>query len=247
MSGTDRGGVCWPRASGRCVARGRGIKTIGGAPPVTRVRDRAARRSAGPARLPQVRAEGRPSSNVIKPRQRAAHHRWTRRHRRKKRPWRDDDIGDPQRRRALRTAHRGHEKVQLQQASKLDTVVAAPSRCGAKPAAAGREWGDASGQSMVSLHGSMLARSAREAGKAGGVRLTKPDASITPRLSSLTTASERGNPRISHNGPAMNASSAHRAPTRAVTADRGYGDSSVETPDLHALGVGSVGAIQRRK
>ena len=91
----------------------------------------------------------------------------------------------------------------------------------------------------------MPARSARDAWASPSSSATKPRSSTTPTGSSSTTTSRSG---IPYDAPQL-APAIARITTctghtpRAVTADRGYGQASVEH-DLHELGVRSV-AIPR--
>ena len=94
---------------------------------------------------------------------------------------------------------------------------------------------------------SMPARSARDAWASPWSSATKPRSSTTPTGSSSTTTSRSETPLTPRNWP-RRSNGSPAAPghsPRAVTADRGYGEASVER-DLHELGVRSV-AIPRSK
>jgi transposase, IS5 family len=92
---------------------------------------------------------------------------------------------------------------------------------------------------------SMLARSARDGWASPWSSATKPRSSTTPTGSSSTTTSSFGNPPDAPQlAPAVARITTRTGHTpRAVTADRGYGQASVER-DLRDLGVRSV-AIPR--
>ena len=89
------------------------------------------------------------------------------------------------------------------------------------------------------------ARSAKDAWANRSSSATKPRSSTTPTGSSSTTPSRSGTRQTPPAGPGdpRITGRAGRTP-RAVTADRGYGEASVER-DLHELGVRSV-AIPRK-
>ena len=92
----------------------------------------------------------------------------------------------------------------------------------------------------------MPARSAKDAWASPSSSATKPRSSTTPTASSSITTSRSGTrPTPPQLAPAIARITARTGLTpRAVTADRGYGEASVER-NLHDLGVRSV-AIPRK-
>ena len=93
---------------------------------------------------------------------------------------------------------------------------------------------------------SMPVRSARDAWASRSSSATRPRSSTTSTGSSSTTTSRSETPQMPRSWPRRSQRITRRTgrTPRAVTADRGYGEASVER-DLHELGVRHV-AIPRK-